>query len=197
MTNATPSRRAGRWTLVALFALFFGPLALAAVWYALAPQLAPAPQVHGTLVEPVQPLEPFSVPLADGEAFTLERLRGRWHLVQFVGPVCESACRRRLHDLRQVHDALGEDRLRLRRIAVTAPDGPSADLETVLGQYPNLRVLARDAEPFSSQFPSPRDSATVFLVDPLGNLMLRFGADVPPEAMLDDLEKLLKLSRIG
>ena len=197
MTNATPSRRAGRWTLVGLFALFFGPLALAGAWYAFAPQLAPAPQVHGTLIDPAQPLEPFSVPLADGGSFTLENLRGRWHLVQFVGSVCESDCRQRLHDTRQVHDALGEDRLRVRRIAAIAAGGPTSAVEAALGQYPGLRVLDGDATSFARQFPSTRDPGTVFLVDPLGNLMLRFGADVPPEDMLDDLEKLLKLSRIG
>ena len=194
MTNTASSRRAGRRTLLALFALFFGPLVLAAAWYALAPQLAPPPQVHGALIEPAQPLEPFSVPAADGGAFTLEDLRGRWHLVQFVGSDCEPACRQRLRDTRQVRNALGNDRLRLRRIAVA---GALSARDDVLAGHPDLRVLDGDAASFARQFPRPHDSATVFVVDPLGNLMLRFGADVPPEAMLDDLEKLLKLSRIG
>ncbi len=50
---------------------------------------------------------------------------------------------------------------------------------------------------FGRQFPADRGDGAVFVVDPLGNLMMRFAPGLPPADMLKDLEKLLKLSRIG
>jgi len=37
----------------------------------------------------------------------------------------------------------------------------------------------------------------IYLVDPLGNLMMRFPPDLEPKSLLKDLKHLLKVSRIG
>lgn len=190
--------RAGRRHLLLIAALFVLPLLAAAGWYFAAPQLAPAPSVHGTLVDPARPLEPFAAPVSDGGRYTLDDLRGHWTLVHVLGANCDASCRGRLHDLRQVHTALGEDRIRVRRVATAARGRETPGLAGVLDAHPRLTVLraGRDG-PLAGQLPADAADDTVFVVDPLGNLMLRFGPEVAPAGMLDDLEKLLKLSRIG
>lgn len=196
MTTGSDSRRMGRWILVALFALFFAPLLIAMAWYALAPGYAPPPSPNGELIDPPRPLEAFSARSADGATVDLESLRGRWQLVHVIPGACGGACRERLYHTRQVHDALGEDRVRVVRLAVV--EGGAAALAGVLDRHPRLRVLpAAEAVGLVRQLPGGKGSGSVFVVDPLGNLMMRFPPSLAPDAMLDDLEKLLKLSRIG
>ena len=198
MTNRTDNARRGRWILVTLFAIFFVPLAVATGWYALAPGYTPPPSPNGELIDPPQPLEPFTARTAAGEPIELETLRGRWHLVHVIRGDCDDTCRRRLYHTRQVRDALGEDRSRLVRLAVVDGGAEAPGIASELERHPRLRILpAADAPDLLRQLPGVDDASTVFLVDPLGNLMMRFPAALEPGAMLDDLEKLLKLSRIG
>ena len=198
MNSTDENRRKGRWALIGLFALFFGPLLFAMAWYAFAPGYTPPSTPHGTLIEPPQPLEPFRLESGGGKTLTLEGLRGQWHLVVFVPERCNEACRQRLYETRQVRDALGEDRSRVRRLVVAGAGRSTRGLEDVLEEHPRLVVMQGDGRgEFGRQFPVERTSGTVFLVDPNGNLMMRFAPGVPAGDMLDDLEKLLKLSRIG
>ncbi len=198
MTATPETRRIGRWTLVGLFALFFAPLLFAMGWYALAPGYTPPSASNGTLIEPAQPLEPFRLESGTGETLTLDGLRGQWTLVHFVPKRCDEACRERLYETRQVRDALGEDRSRVRRLIVAGAGPSTPGLRDLLEEHPRLVVMQGDGRgDFGGQFPADGGNGTVFLVDPLGNLMMRFAPGLPPGDMLEDLEKLLKLSRIG
>ncbi len=198
MTNEPNNRRAGQWILIGLFALFFAPLLIAVGWYALAPGYAPPASPNGQLIDPPQPLEPFSVRATGGKTLDLDGLRGRWHLIHVVGDRCDPACRERLYQTRQVRDALGDDRLRVVRLAIAAGGGGAPGLAAVRDQHPRLRIVdAARADGLLRQLPEQGSGPSVLLVDPLGNLMMRFPPGLAPNAMLDDLEKLLKLSRIG
>ena len=197
-TSADRKKIDSRLVLVGVFALFVAPVAIAMVWYWLAPSFAPPPSPNGELIDPPRPLEAFRVPLSNGDELTLSDLRGRWQLVQFVGGRCAPQCRERLYHTRQIRDALGEDRSRVERVVVAEQGGATPGLAEIRERHPRLRIVeGRGGDPFVSQFPRPYTSVTVFLLDPLGNLVMRFGAGVDPSAVLDDLEHLLKLSRIG
>lgn len=189
----------GRWKFAAVLALFAGPLLLAAGWYVLAPQTAPATAAHGELIDPAVPLESFELPRPDSDQpFSLEDLRGHWTMVQVVNDRCDDACRERLYFTRQIHTALGRDRDRVRRLVLASRGGDTGGLGEVLDEHPRLTVLeARTGDPLRRQLPDDVDAETVLLIDPMGNLMLRFGPAVEPDGILEDLEKLLKLSRIG
>ncbi|MFW5969097.1 MAG: SCO family protein [Halofilum sp. (in: g-proteobacteria)] len=198
MTATPETRRAGRRTLIGLFALFFAPLLFAMAWYAFAPGYTPPSKPHGTLIEPARPLEPFRLKSEEGETLTLDELRGHWYLVHFVPERCGEACRERLYETRQVRDALGEDRSRVRRLVVAGTGRSTPGLADAREEHPRLVVMQGEGRgEFGRQFPEERGTGTVFLVDPNGNLMMRFAPDLPPDDMLKDLEKLLKLSRIG
>lgn len=194
----SPSR--GRWQFLLIVALFLVPLLAAVGWYALAPRSAPPPAVHGTLIDPARPLEPFSLAAAatDSAAFTLDDLRGRWTLLHVIDDRCDAGCRERLYFTRQIHTALGQDRPRVQRVALAREGGATPGLDGVLPEHPRLVVLQSGAaRALRGQLPADLDAATVLLVDPLGNLMLRFDPAVGPEGILSDLEKLLKLSSVG
>lgn len=189
----------GRWKFVAVVVLFAGPVLLAVAWYSLAPQTAPSAAAHGTLIDPARPLEPFELTTPGaGDAYGLDELRGKWTLVHVIGDQCGADCRERLYFTRQIHTALGKDQGRVQRLVLASAGTETAGLGEVLDEHPRMTVLAAGpGDPLRRQLPDDIDARAVLLIDPLGNLMLRFDADVGPDGILEDLEKLLKLSRVG
>jgi len=123
-------------------------------------------------------------------ASALQPLRGKWVLVVFDAARCDAYCERKLYFIRQVHRAQGKDMDRLERVWVLTDDGkPSPELLGVIAGTHLARFPASD-------FPgTPTDH--IYLVDPLGNLMMRFPRDPDPSKVIKDLQRLLKYSRSG
>lgn len=188
--------RAARWKFVALTALFLAPVIIATTWYFLADYARPAADPAGTLIEPVEPLEPFRAQRLDGLAVDQAVVEGQWTLIHVVDSPCFGDCRERLHYTRQIRDALGHERDRVERLAVVPNQVDAVGVAALLPSHPDLGVLI-GVDGLVRQLPAEREPATVFLVDPLGNLMMRFDGDVEPAEILDDLDQLLSVSRIG
>ncbi len=167
---------------VALIALVcVAPLALAWLAY-LSRWQTGAEGNYGELIEPRQ--------LA-GAPF--EALKGKWVLVTFDAPACGAACERKLYIVRQIRRAQGNNMERIERLwLLTAAGTPAAPLLAATG---GERIATAD-ERSSAQFPGDR-LQHIYLVDPLGNLMLRYPPDPDPERMIKDLQRLLRYSRIG
>jgi cytochrome oxidase Cu insertion factor (SCO1/SenC/PrrC family) len=122
-----------------------------------------------------------------------QALRGKWILVMFDAAACDATCERKLYYMRQVRKAQGKDQDRVARLWLLTDHGtPRADVVAAMeGTY-----IERADDSVAKQFPG-RPSAHIYVVDPLGNLMLRFPPDPDPSRMLKDLQRLLKYSRIG
>ena len=124
-----------------------------------------------------------------------------------LGP-CAELCRARLYDTRQVRLALDRDMKRVQRVWIA--DSGCCDAQFLREQHADLitiRVSAA-AAPLLALLPradtsSAADAASapkgprVYLVDPLGNLMMFYAADAKPKGMLQDLKRLLRLSSVG
>ena len=139
------------------------------------------PASYGELIAP-QPLSgpPFG------------QLRGKWLLVSFDSAACDARCEQKLYYLRQVRRAQGAEMERVERLwVVTDSAVPRKDLFAAIeGTY-----VAADRR-IVPQFPG-NVVEHIYLVDPLGNLMLRFPPDPDPSRMIKDLQRLLRYSRIG
>lgn len=190
--------RVSRWKFLALLTIFAGPLIVATGWYYLADRLAPVTRAHGTLIEPARPLDAFHAPAVGGDEYDLDSLRGRWTIVHVLDDPCGDVCRARIHATRQIREALGHERLRVRRVAVVPDNGAETAIGVtgLLPAHPGL-VILHSAQGLAGQLPSERSAATVFLIDPHGNLMMRFDAGVEAGDIHQDLEKLLRISQIG
>lgn len=123
----------------------------------------------------------------------LEALRGKWVLVTFDAARCDTQCERKLFLVRQVRKAQGADQERIERLWVITDRGqPSAPL---IAATEGSR-MAPASPSLLAQFPG-KPQEHVYLVDPNGNLMMRFPPDPDPSKVIKDLQRLLKYSRIG
>jgi hypothetical protein len=117
-----------------------------------------------------------------------EPLRGKWVLVMFDAAACDAYCEKKLYFMRQVRRAQGKDMDRVERLwAITDGGKPRAEL---LAAIEGTRMERQDA---GGAF-SGNAVDHVYLVDPLGNLMMRFPRDPDPSKMIKDLQRLLKYS---
>jgi cytochrome oxidase Cu insertion factor (SCO1/SenC/PrrC family) len=167
-----------RTKLALIFLACAAPFALAwAAWY-----FGWTPGTAGNYGELIAPRTVSGAPLPE--------LRGKWVMVTFDAAACDDYCEKKLYYMRQVRRAQGKEQGRVERLWVITDGGkPRPELlPAIEGTH-----LSRSSP---GDFPgAPRDH--IYLVDPLGNLMLRFPRDPDPSKMLKDLQRLLKYSRIG
>jgi cytochrome oxidase Cu insertion factor (SCO1/SenC/PrrC family) len=200
---ATRTRR-GRRTLLLLAALFFVPLALAFALYYGGSGWRPGGSTNrGDLLEPARPLPELALPTADGARTDPGFLRGKWSWVYVGDGRCDARCREALYLTRQSRIALNKDMDRVQRVFLAT--GGCCDLGFFNAEHPDLLLVrvdaARGAE-LLALLPSyggldARSAGRVYLVDPLGNLLLSYATDAPDKALLQDLSRLLRLSHIG
>jgi hypothetical protein len=167
-----------RLKLAALVAVCAAPFVLG--WLAYEYRWISGPTAnYGELLPP----RPLAGPLAP--------LRGKWVLVTFDAAACDASCEKKLYIVRQVRRAQGKDSERMERLWLLTDGGkPRTEL---LAATDGSHVAAADAELLKA-FP---DAEHIYLVDPLGNLMMRFPADADPSRLIKDLQRLLKYSRFG
>jgi hypothetical protein len=203
MTAQHASDRRPRRQLIGLALLFFAPLGLAFYLYYGDGTWHPGGHVNaGELVEPARPLPSLALPRLDAGSTDANFLKGKWTLLHIgLGP-CDANCRTRLYDTRQVRLALDRNMQRVQRVFIA--DADCCDARFLREQHPDLIAIRAGAEtaPLLALLPGPDSSSPgaaprVYLIDPLGNLMMFYAPDVKSKGMLKDLERLLRLSSIG
>jgi cytochrome oxidase Cu insertion factor (SCO1/SenC/PrrC family) len=134
--------------------------------------------------------------LPDGTAFHLSDYRGRWLFLSADSTACDEACERKLYATRQARTIQGREQERVIRIWLETADAP-APPPRLLAQHPGLVAARIDADQWASLRGAIDPPQSIYLVDPLGNVVLRYPADPDIKRMAKDLERLLKASRIG
>jgi cytochrome oxidase Cu insertion factor (SCO1/SenC/PrrC family) len=206
--------RRQRRLLVGLAVLFFAPIALSFYLYYSHSSLQPMGRVNrGALVLPPRTVPLGGLPLLlSGVPTDAAFLRGKWTLLYVNLDPCAEQCRRKLYDTRQVRTALDRDMTRVQRVFVTSAG--CCDADWLEHEHPDLiAVLAAPADgrerttpgaaaPLLTSLPTfdsvPVGRADrVYVIDPLGNLMMTYPPDFEPKGLLQDMQRLLKLSHIG
>ncbi len=187
--------------LVALFAL---PLILAygLYWYGWRPG---GTINHGELVQPARPIADALLRTLEGRDIRFHDLRRKWVLVYFGSSQCGEACERNLYKMRQVRLAQGKDADRILRVFLVTDTHTLDRLRPKLAQYPGMQVITGPAEnvkTLAQQFALPAGSPLdglerIYVVDPLGNLMMSYPAGADASGVRKDLVRLLKVSQIG
>jgi hypothetical protein len=197
-------------TLAALAALFFVPL-LASAWLYYGMGWRPGGHVnHGELIQPPRPLPRVDLPRISLDGGTAPQaakepaasdaglFRGRWTLVYVGDGSCDASCQGTLYVMRQTRLALGTDMTRLERVFLVTADCCAKNY--LAREHAGITVL--DASGAAGArllglFPAGARAHTLFIIDPMGNLMMRYDVRRDPRGLLVDLRRLLELSQIG
>jgi cytochrome oxidase Cu insertion factor (SCO1/SenC/PrrC family) len=154
---------------------------------------------YGTLIEPQRPIPgALMVTGDDGHEVPLASLRGRWLMISVDGGACGDACATKLYFMRQVRATQGPERERVVTVWLRTDDVSVPD--KVKGAYADTRILRADPAAVAAWLPATqtsKDTDHIYLVDPNGNLMMRFPVNPDPTRIKQDVTKLLKWSSIG
>ena len=159
---------------------------------------------RGALVHPARPLS-FPAELHAGEALLNDYLQGKWTLL-YIGDVdCDAVCNTHLYNMRQVNILQNEHMRRVQRLFLLRSESIPGSLAGLFEREYPLMTVTRITQDQSRQIApdflindvSMQDAERVYIIDPLGNLMMYYPPGFDPGGMHKDLKKLLKYSKIG
>jgi hypothetical protein len=195
--EANKPKAQGRWKLFAIILVCASPLiASYLTYYVIKPE---GRTNYGALIDPRQhPMPPLGATTLDGKPADLDAYKGKWIMLQADSGDCAEACRNKLLQQRQLRLIQGKEMDRVERVWLVTDDKP---IDTVLlREYDGTRVLRADPAKLKQWLPVEQGTAVtdhVYMIDPLGNLMLRFPKNPDPNKMKKDVSKLLRASSIG
>lgn len=199
--------RRQRRVLIGLALMFFAPLGISFYLYYGHRTWHPGGHVNaGDLIEPPRPLPSLALPLQSSGETDPDFLRRKWTLLYVEQGTCSQACQKHLYQTRQVRLALDRDMERVQRVFIA--DGDCCDFRFLHAQHPDLIAVRMSpaAAPLLALLPrrgagngslGDADAERIYLIDPLGNLMMSYAPDAKPKGMLEDMKRLLRLSQIG
>lgn len=157
---------------------------------------------RGDLIQPPKQLGD----LALIDPFDEERkdsLFNKWSLV-YVADNCDETCMENAYLIRQIHARMDKHSLRVQRVLLITTESVEA-LKAKLSDYAGQQLINNETinvEQIVNKFKladsdKPLDANRIYIVDPLGNLMMSYKPDTKPGDIYKDLKKLLRGSRIG
>jgi len=192
-SNLAP--KSARRMLLLLATVFFLPFVIGTglFWSGWRPQKFAN---YGQLLQPPPVLPESGLRDAEGNALPTSRLHGKWLLLKLGHEPCRAACEDELQQMQQVHIALNKEQSRVQRVFVASDATQS--LAELHARFPDLQLARLDSTDGGKSWPRVLTGAgrELYLVDPLGNAIMRY--DDPPDmrGVLKDLERLLKYSWI-
>ena len=185
------------WFVVAAFAT---PVVLAYALYFLG-VTPPAYSNKGELLSPVVDVDAFALTDESNQPLNRDDITvHRWHMIVFAGASCDEACNQILYNLRQINIAVGKNAPRVRHMIVHL-EQPGDEFQALIeNEYPDARRAYSNSQTIAAalqEVGANFRSNEIYIMDPLGNIMLRFTQDQSYKDLMHDLNKLLKVSQIG
>ena len=196
LDQAAPVNTRGRLKMLFILLVCAAPvLASYFMYYVVRPE---GRRNYGELITPQRPLPSFNVTTPDGSVMPVSGLKDQWLLISVAGGACDAVCQQHLYFQRQLRESLGREKDRLDWVWLVTDDAPiPAALEPALKDATVLRVSPPDLAKWLQAVPGQALADHLYLVDPLGNWMMRFpvamNAAGAGKAKLD-LERLLRAS---
>ncbi|PIT82915.1 hypothetical protein [Limnohabitans sp. 15K] len=188
--------RMGRWKMIVMLLICASPvIASYFTYYVLRPE---GRRNYGELIQPQKDIPQLTVKNLQGESVPLVSLKGQWLLVNVSSGACTERCQQNLYFQRQLREILGRDKDRLDRVWLVTDDLPVP--ETLLPALNMAHVLRMDAKDVQSWISPAKDQQLqdhLYVIDPMGNFMMRFPANMDVASASKakrDLERLLKAS---
>jgi len=154
---------------------------------------------YGELIDPRNyPIPQLQASALDGAPASFDAYKGKWIMLQVDGGDCKDPCRRKLLDMRQLRLMQGKEMERIERVWLVTDDNPIDTI--VLREFDGTRIMRANRDVVNAWLPvapGMTPAEYIYLIDPLGNLMMRFPKQPDSGKMKKDIAKLLKASGIG
>ncbi len=192
--------------MLLVISLFAAPVVLAWGIFYLFPDLMEGETVnHGNLVSPVRALPAFKTVTGAGDTIDETFLRGKWTFIYLAEGACDEPCVQQLYNIRQARLTQGKNIDRLQRLMFWKTTGVDESQRMELRiHFPGQTVVQLtdgEADEMAAVFTldenNPLTAQRIYLVDPLGNLMMYYEVDDEPRGIVKDLQRLLKYSGLG
>ncbi len=195
--SPTEVKKKTYWTLFLVIAACAAPVILSYLtYYVIKPQTR---NNYGDLIDPrAYPIPDLGGTGLDGKPASLEQWRGKWILLQVDGAGCDKACQQKLYYMRQLRLTQGKEMDRIERVWLITDNTP-IDIG-LMKQYDGTHLLRVDPQKLAAWLPvveGTKASDHMYMIDPLGNLMMRFPKDPDANKIKKDITRLLKASGIG
>ena len=191
--RSTAATRSGRWKMLALFLVCATPvIASYFTYYVIRPE---GRRNYGELIQPQRPIPAFTGVNAAGHTVPLVSLKDQWLLISVADSACDAACQDHLLLQRQLRETLGREKDRLDWVWLRTGEAPLTEpLRLATAAADVLQVDAVEIASWLEPAPGQRLEDHLYVVDPLGNWMMRFPANLDPKQAKRDLDRLLRAS---
>ena len=186
--------RLGRWKMALVFLICAAPVAASYyTYYVVRPE---GRRNYGDLIDPQRPLPDVAGTTLDGRNVNLRALKDQWLLVSVAGGACDAACTNHLYFQRQLREGLGKDKDRMDRVWLV--DDAAAVPEALLPALRDATVIRVPRQALAQWLqaqPGQQLEDHLYVVDPMGNWMMRFapGVDLHTAPKIKkDLERLMR-----
>ena len=191
-----PRNTAGRWKMIAVLLVCASPvMASYFTYYVIRPE---GRRNYGELVTPQRPVPNLTTTDLSGKPGDLTALKNQWLLINVASASCDAACQQRLYFQRQLRESLGKQKGRLDRVwLITDAAQVDVRLKPALTEAVALRVAPQALSEWLPAATGQRVEDHLYVVDPLGNLMMRFPANMDAVGAAKakrDLDRLLRAS---
>jgi len=138
----------------------------------------------------------------DGKAAVEKDLYGHWHMMVFMGADCGKVCEETIYTVRQIKTSLHKESPRFVNVLIHFDKNINADFkEKIKTHYANFDRYFADKEIFNKALGVTdgdlTDKGIVYIVDPIGNVILKYNKDKTAKDIISDIKRLLKASQIG
>lgn len=197
-TSAARRRCRARLTIIAIFVVCAAPIVAAFFAYFVVKPHGGQTN-YGELIAPQRPI-PADLQVLDeaGRPIALAAFKGKWLMVSADSGTCDKACVTKLYYMRQIRTLQGEQRARVLPVWLVTDDAPIQP--KIRTAYAQTRMLRADPAALRAWLPASADTSLrdhIYLVDPVGHLMMMFPKNPDPVKINQDLVKLLKWSSVG
>lgn len=153
---------------------------------------------YSTLIEPMRAMPQLELRTLEGARLPVQELLGQWQLIVLAPAACDEACEDRLFMQRQLREMAGRERDRLDKLWLVLDDAPiRPELLQALQSTPAMRIARADPSAVQAWLEPEAGRALqdhLYIVDPMGQWMMRAPVQPEPARLKKDIERLLKAS---
>ncbi|MFN3578869.1 MAG: hypothetical protein ACK4VV_00155 [Pseudomonas sp.] len=193
--STPPTRPSGQLKLLAIIAIVIGPILVAWIMAKTDIGIPDSQTNRSELVQPELNLQDWQMqvePIGYGAP---------WRLLVTSPGDCEQDCLALLHEARQINVALGREAARVAHMLALGSDAPEALQQRLAEEYPRMQQAQLDGRAYHDSLTEHPEAwqqgPQLWVVDPLGRVVLHQDVNKPGKQLLDDLKHLLKVSKIG